>query len=143
MRSRINQNPYSAEYDRLGFGRIEILTKPGTDKLHGSFFAMGNDKSFNTGNPFTANTPDYHSYQYNGTLSGSLNKSISFNVSAEHRSIDNLSVYDAACDATGDCPTDGVSGAINNPHSRTNTSPRFDFQLGAKEHPHGALPVLP
>ncbi|MDQ6663469.1 MAG: carboxypeptidase regulatory-like domain-containing protein, partial [Acidobacteriota bacterium] len=28
---RINQNPFSSEYDRLGFGRIEILTKPGTD----------------------------------------------------------------------------------------------------------------
>jgi hypothetical protein len=25
---RINQNPFSAEFDRLGFGRIEILTKP-------------------------------------------------------------------------------------------------------------------
>jgi hypothetical protein len=31
---RINQNPFSAEYDKLGYGRIEILTKPGTDKLH-------------------------------------------------------------------------------------------------------------
>ncbi len=30
---RINQNPFSAEFDRLGYGRIEILTKPGTDKL--------------------------------------------------------------------------------------------------------------
>ena len=33
---RINQNPFSAEFDRLGFGRIEILTKPGTDKLRGA-----------------------------------------------------------------------------------------------------------
>jgi len=33
---RINQNPFSAEYDKLGFGRIEILTKPGTDKIRGS-----------------------------------------------------------------------------------------------------------
>ena len=32
---RINQNPFSAEFDKLGYGRIEILTKPGTDKLHG------------------------------------------------------------------------------------------------------------
>src|SRR5207253_1835868 len=32
---RINQNPFSAEYDRLGYGRIEILTKPGTDQFHG------------------------------------------------------------------------------------------------------------
>ena len=29
------------EYDRMGFGRIEILTKPGTDKYHGQF--MFND----------------------------------------------------------------------------------------------------
>src|SRR5262249_43738035 len=28
---RINQNPFSAEYDKLGYGRIEIFTKPGTD----------------------------------------------------------------------------------------------------------------
>ena len=34
---RINQNPFSAEYDKLGYGRIEIFTKPGTDKLHGQF----------------------------------------------------------------------------------------------------------
>src|SRR6516164_6324835 len=33
---RINQNPFSPEYDRIGFGRIEILTKPGTDKLRGA-----------------------------------------------------------------------------------------------------------
>ena len=33
---RINQNPFSAEYDRLGFGRIEILTKPGSDKVRGA-----------------------------------------------------------------------------------------------------------
>src|SRR6202158_5449740 len=32
---RINQNPFSAEYDRLGYGRVEILTKPGLDQFHG------------------------------------------------------------------------------------------------------------
>ena len=35
---RVNQNPFSAQYDTLGYGRIEILTKPGTDKLHGQLF---------------------------------------------------------------------------------------------------------
>src|SRR6185312_2982442 len=30
---RINQNPFSSEYDKLGFGRIEILTKPGSDRF--------------------------------------------------------------------------------------------------------------
>jgi hypothetical protein len=37
---RINQNPFSAQYDRMGFGRIEILTKPGTDQFHGQFFRL-------------------------------------------------------------------------------------------------------
>lgn len=35
---RINSNPYSTEYDRPGFGRIEILTKPGSDKFRGQLF---------------------------------------------------------------------------------------------------------
>ena len=54
---RINQNPFSAEFDKLGYGRIEIFTKPGTDKLHGRFFAQGNDDIFNTGNPFAKVIP--------------------------------------------------------------------------------------
>ena len=32
---RINQNPFSPEYDKLGYGRIEIFTKPGMDKYRG------------------------------------------------------------------------------------------------------------
>src|SRR5664279_611951 len=41
---RINQNPFSAEYDKLGYGRIEVFTKPGTDKYHGELqIPYGND----------------------------------------------------------------------------------------------------
>ena len=32
---RLNASPFSAEYDRPGFGRIEILTKPGGDAFRG------------------------------------------------------------------------------------------------------------
>ena len=78
---RINQNPFSAEFDRIGYGRIEILTKPGTNTLHGRGFAMGNDKIFNTGNPFVSSIPDYHSIQYNGNVSGSFNKKASYTLS--------------------------------------------------------------
>jgi hypothetical protein len=38
---RINQNPFSAEYDKLGYGRIEMFTKPGTDKFHGQVSVQG------------------------------------------------------------------------------------------------------
>ena len=49
---RINQNPFSAEYDKLGYGRIEIFTKPGTDKYHGQLQIGGNDSAFNSTDPF-------------------------------------------------------------------------------------------
>lgn len=135
---RINQNPFSAEFDRLGYGRIEILTKPGTDKLHGHFFMMGNQKSFNTGNPFTQNVPSYDRLQYNATINGSLNKKTSFFVSMEQRDNHDEQVYDylpAVPDPAGGyvLGTTYVSGAENNPHNRINFSPRIDVQLGEKD----------
>ena len=45
---RVNQNPFSAQYDRLGYGRIEILTKPGMDKFHGQIFVSGNASALNS-----------------------------------------------------------------------------------------------
>ncbi|MGB7548715.1 MAG: carboxypeptidase regulatory-like domain-containing protein [Terracidiphilus sp.] len=134
---RINQNPFSAEFDRLGYGRIEILTKPGTDKLHGRFFIQGNDDAFNTGNPFTRVIPSYHSIQFNGTLNGSLSKTASFFISAEQRNNQNASIYSLAQAPIFDASTDlysagPVSGALFNPHTRTNISPRIDLQLGQK-----------
>ncbi len=135
---RINQNPFSAEFDRLGYGRIEILTKPGTDKLHGRFFIQGNQKSFNTGNPFSPNVPAYYRLQYNGTVSGSLTKGSSFFLSVEQRDNHDEQIYTytpAVLDTiTGlySLAPATVSGTESNPHNHINVSPRVDLQLGQK-----------
>ena len=133
---RINQNPFSAEFDKLGYGRIEILTKPGTDKLHGRFFGQGNDDVFNTGNPFTTVIPAYHSYQLNGTLNGALSKTASFFVSVEQRNNQNASIYTADTailnPATGLYVAGIDSGGLFSPQTHTNISPRIDLQLGQK-----------
>src|SRR5262249_38256370 len=63
---RINQNPFSAQYDKLGYGRIEIFTKPGTDKFHGQVMVNGNDSAFNSRNPFAPEVPPYHSLLFDG-----------------------------------------------------------------------------
>lgn len=49
---RVNQNPFSAEFDRIGFGRIEILTKPGTNEFAGEALFNFNDESLNARNPY-------------------------------------------------------------------------------------------
>ena len=51
---RINANPFSPEYDRPGFARIEIFTKPGSDFLRGQAFAQYNDQFLNSRNPLLA-----------------------------------------------------------------------------------------
>ena len=86
---RINQNPFSAEYDRLGFGRIEILTKPGTDKLRGSFMFTDGDGIFNSRNPFSNNKPDFSTRMCSANLGGSLAKKASFFMDFNRRDIQN------------------------------------------------------
>jgi hypothetical protein len=134
---RINQNPFSAEYDRLGYGRIEILTKPGTDKLHGQFFIQGNDNTFNTGNPFTSTIPSYYSYQFNGTLNGALTKKSSFFISAEQRNTENVNawrIFDAVLPDSSGLYASFPNYSVNllNRRIRDNASARIDWQLGAR-----------
>ena len=49
---RINQNPFSAEYDRIGMGRVEVFTKPGSEDFHGEIQTHDGDSLFNSRNPF-------------------------------------------------------------------------------------------
>ncbi len=127
---RINQNPFSAEYDKLGYGRIEILTKPGTDKFHGQLLVNGNSSYFNTGNPITPDEPSYYSEIFNGNLSGPIDKKASFFFTIQQRNIDNQSLVDAQILGPGGIVTP-YSVAVPSPSKRLNVSPRADFQLSA------------
>jgi Carboxypeptidase regulatory-like domain len=120
---RINQNPFSAEYDKLGYGRIEIFTKPGTDKLHGQFAVEGNSSGMNSRNPFLAAdaTQPYDSVIYMGNIGGPINKKASFFFNMQRRNIDEIAVVNA--------PALGLSESVPNPRTRTNISPRIDYQL--------------
>jgi hypothetical protein len=130
---RINQNPFSSEYDHLGYGRIEIFTKPGTDKIHGEFFVDGNASAFNSRSPLegSAAQPSYHSEFFHGDLGGPLDKSASYFVSVFHRSINDLSIINAETLDSNFQPV-LFTQTVPNPRSRTNVSPRLDFQLGEK-----------
>jgi hypothetical protein len=70
---RINSNPFSAQYDKLGYGRIEVFTKPGTDKLHGNIQINGNPSQLNSANPLeTGYQPPYHTLFMFGNVTGPL-----------------------------------------------------------------------
>jgi hypothetical protein len=126
---RVNQNPFSAAYDKLGYGRIEILTKPGTDKFHGSVMAMGNDSVFNSMNPFVKSQPAYYTMFTSANAGGALGKSASWFTSFFDRQNHSNSIINAELlDANGNVYN--YSAAVASPQSRLDFSPRFDFQLG-------------
>lgn len=137
---RINQNPFSAEFDRLGYGRIEIFTKPGTDKWHGGYNVRGNYSAFNGQNPIinanlqpgqtsTLQEPSYYSYDMFGNLSGPITKHASFNLNIFGRNVQNQNIIDAT---NPDDTSATLNEAFANPSSRLFISPRVDFQAGPK-----------
>src|SRR5713226_1261858 len=61
---RINSNPFSPEYERPGFGRIEIFTKPGMDTIHGMVFGQYSKEALNARSPLLTSPqrPPYKLY---------------------------------------------------------------------------------
>jgi hypothetical protein len=149
---RINQNPFSAQYDRLGYGRVEVFTKPGTDKFHGQFNLQGITSALNSGNPLlnafntpgqpTLTQPPYHTIFVLGNIAGPLAKNASFTLSGSHRAIQDNNLVSGtivnmpAFDPSLTCPSGQVtcsySVANPEPQSRTDISPRIDLALGEK-----------
>src|SRR5207245_856651 len=92
---RINQNPFAPEYDKLGFGRIEIFTKPGTDKFKGSIYFNFADQFWNTRNPYALQKAPFLLKEYGGSVSGAINKRASFFLDVRRDEVDNGSIINA------------------------------------------------
>src|SRR5688572_25852762 len=126
---RINRNPFSAEYDRLGYGRIEIFTKPGTDKMRGELSFNFGDKRLNSRNPFAPARAPYQLRRYGGNLSGPISaRRASFFIDVERREIsDNSTIRAIILDPAFNIVT--FSQVVQSPSRRTTISPRLDYQL--------------
>ena len=126
---RINRNPFSAEYDRLGYGRVEIFTKPGTDKFRGQAFFNFNDEALNSRSPFATSRAPYQSRRYGGNLSGPLaSKKASFFLDFERRETDDNNVVRAIILDSSLTPVI-FNPTVLTPDRRTTFSPRLDYQL--------------
>ncbi len=125
---RINQNAFSSQFDQRGNTVIDIFTKPGTDKLHGSAFASGNADSFNARNPFITTQPAYHSTFFDANLTGPLGKATSFFVGYDRNDMENNAAVNAVVLDTAFNST-ALAQAIPNPSVNNSYSLRLDRQL--------------
>jgi hypothetical protein len=127
---RINQNPFSAEFDRLGFGRIEILTKPGTDKFRGAVSINDGNGVFNSRNPLASNKPDYNNRMFSGNIGGPLSKRASFFFDFNRRDITDNAITHATY-VTAANPSNVLldDASVVTPSYNMTISPRLDYQI--------------
>ncbi len=125
---RVNQNPFSAEYDRMGFGRVEILTKPGADRFRGETRFNFGDAIFNARNPFATEKPGYQRRMIETTVTGPLSKKASFTVEVERRNIGQTAVINALV-LDPNLEQVPYHESVLNPAVNTEVSGRLDYQL--------------
>lgn len=130
---RINQNPFAAENDQPS-ARIDILTRPGTDKLRGGASFNFNDESLNSRNPFAISsskrTP-FQIRQLETNLSGPLvKKKASFFVNFSRiETDDNELVRATVLDSNFNAVDFGESFLV--PRRNMFFSPRLDYAINS------------
>ncbi len=127
---RINQNPFSPEYDKLGYGKIEIFTKPGADKYRGTAqWNFAND-FWNTRNPYSPEKAYFLLNEFEGSAGGPLTRKSSFTVDAQRNMVDNGSITNVVTVNPQTFALQPFAGVLVTPGRYTNVSPRVDYQLG-------------
>src|SRR5262245_9385999 len=71
---RVETNAFSAELGRAAGGVINVVTKSGTNQLHGSAFEFYRNEAFDARNFFAASgpKPEFKLHQFGGSLGGRL-----------------------------------------------------------------------
>jgi protocatechuate 3,4-dioxygenase beta subunit len=131
---RINQNPFSPENDQPS-ARIDILTRPGTDKFRGSASFNFTDESLDSRNPFSINSSKrapYQVRQINGSISGPIvKKKASFFLEANHNQRDENELINATVLDANFTPV-FIGQAVLTPRRDTNIGPRIDYAINSK-----------
>lgn len=75
---RVLTNTFDAEYGRNSGSIVNVVTKSGTNEIHGDVYEFFRNKVLNTKGFFDPTVPDYQQNQFGGTLGGPIKKDKSF-----------------------------------------------------------------
>ena len=126
---RINQNPFSPEYDKLGYGRIEIFTKPGSDKYHATVQYNLGTQAWNSRNPYAAEKAPFLLNEFEGGGGGPLGKRASFTLDAQRNMVDNGSISNGVALDPATVAASPFDTVATSPQRFTKVSPRVDYAL--------------
>ncbi len=75
---RVLTNTFDAEYGRNSGSIVNVVTKSGTNQLHGDFYEFFRNNVLNTRGYFDPSIPDYKQNQFGATLGGPIKKDKTF-----------------------------------------------------------------
>src|SRR5262245_8835517 len=124
----INNNPYSAEYNRPGRARIEITTKPGSSEYHGTMNFLFRDSRLNARDPFATAKPQEQRRIFEGSLLGPIGdgKTTSFMFTGQRQEEDNQAIVFAQI------PAGAVHENVGAPQRNTDFSIELNRQHSDK-----------
>lgn len=123
---RIISNNFSAAFSDYTLGRVEISTKPGADKLHGTLDFSGTDQPLDARDPYTPLPLPFYDFQQDGNLNGPVNRKTSFFISDAIESLANNAAVNAANPLD---PSTTISEGLPAPQRTDTFSVRLDRQF--------------
>jgi outer membrane receptor protein involved in Fe transport len=123
---KINQDPYSSEFPRPGRGRIEVVTKPGSQIFAGTTNIVFRDSALNGRNAFALVRPPEQRRIFEGFLSGPVRHSpnTAFTMSLKHDAEDTQSVVVAQD------PSGLIQANVANPYRNVMAAGTLTHQKG-------------
>lgn len=150
---RVQTNSYSASYGRSGGGITTMVTKSGTNAIHGDAFEFLRNNDLNANNFFSnrsgAAIAPLHEDQYGGSIGGPIIKNKTFFFGAFERDVNNaggfsLFTVPSAAERTGNFSQDlnsaGQLKIISNPFS-TSPDPNNAGQYIRTPFPNNIIPT--
>lgn len=126
---RINQNPFSPEYDKLGYGKIEIFTKPGSDHYHANLnYNLGTDW-WNARNPFSAVKAPLLLNEFENSGGGPLGKHASFTLDAQRNMVNNGAITNGVMLNRATLAAAPFTSIFVVPQRYWRITPRIDYAL--------------
>jgi hypothetical protein len=126
---RINQNPFAAEYDKLGYGKIEIFTKPGSDRYHATIdYNLGTDW-WNARNPYSAVKAPLLLNEFENSGGGPLGKRASFTLDFQRNMVNNGAITNGFMLNPATLAAMPFTNIFTVPQRFTRGTPRVDYAL--------------
>ena len=130
----VQTNDYSAQYGRSSGGVVNVVTKSGTNTVHGSFFEFVRNTDFNANNwDSVTPTPPFHRNQFGGTVGGpiEINKAFFFFSYQGLRQItstfENGAIVPTTFERSGNFSQSGLAARLKDPVSNDNADNKVAF----------------